>query len=145
MTGIAGAGTNNTLTGNLIGIDIAHTPDMNIGAGGVDVRNGSVFASGNTISANNSYGVVLDTMSDPSVFTGNFIGTDASLAPGLGNAVDGIIIYSNNNVIGGTAAGAGNVIAYNAAAGVFVYSSHGNAVRGNSIFSNANLWDCPGR
>ncbi len=134
---MAGANTSNTVQGNLIGVDISHVSDGNGGAAGINVRTGSVFASGNTISANFGNGVEVD--SSGSVFVGNYIGTDASFATGLGNAGDGIYIIGSNNVFGGTAAGAGNVIAYNAVAGVFVYSSSGNAIRGNSIFSNAAL------
>lgn len=48
---------------------------------------------------------------------------------------------SPNNAIGGVATDAGNVIAFNGASGVLIYgaSAIGNAIRSNSIFSNADL------
>jgi parallel beta-helix repeat protein len=139
ITLTAGAGTTGTIQNNLIGVDMSLAVDSNLSAGGIVVRTGSVFASGNTIAGNMGYGVVLDTFADPSTLVGNFIGTDSALASGLGNGADGILINGSNNVIGGASAGAGNVIAYNAGAGVFVFSGTGNSIRGNSIFSNADL------
>jgi parallel beta-helix repeat protein len=131
--------TRNTIQNNLIGVDISHAPDGNGGAAGITVHSGSVFASGNTIGANLGNGVLLDAGADPSCFLGNFVGTDSSLVTGLGNQADGFIVFGNGNMIGGTSAGDRNTIAYNATAGVFVYSSQGNSIRGNSIFSNGNL------
>ena len=52
------------------------------------------------------------------------------------------MIFSNNasrNTIGGTAAGAGNTIAFNILAGVSVESGTGNSILTNSIFSNGKL------
>ncbi len=44
----------------------------------------------------------------------------------------------SGNLIGGTAAVAGNVIAFNGAQGVLVMSGTGDAILGNSIFSNTS-------
>jgi parallel beta-helix repeat protein len=56
------------------------------------------------------------------------------------NAGDGIrIVKSSGNVIGGTASGDGNVIAFNQGNGVFVKSGDGNTISGNSIYRNADL------
>ena len=41
--------------------------------------------------------------------------------------------------IGGTAVGAGNLVAFNSGSGVTIMSEFGNAVRGNSIFLNGAL------
>src|SRR5205823_2486412 len=60
-----------------------------------------------------------------------------------GNGLCGIEISGGNgNTIGGTAAGAGNLIAFNQGNGVEVGSSPanvGNAILQNSIFSNTKL------
>src|SRR5206468_2584916 len=65
----------------------------------------------------------------------------------LGNGNNGIELTANNNMIGGTAAGAGNVIAFNgkntnASNGDGVHinpGSTGDSILGNSIFSNKRL------
>src|SRR5205085_3715314 len=63
------------------------------------------------------------------------------------NLFDGVTISdgASNNTIGGTPAGAGNTIAangndieYHSIAGVAVIAGTGNAILGNSIFSNAH-------
>ena len=46
---------------------------------------------------------------------------------------------STTVTIGGTASGAGNVIAYNGGAGVFLEQGYGIPIRGNSIHDNAGL------
>jgi hypothetical protein len=85
------------------------------------------------------------------VVLGNKIGVGADGASPLGNTRDGVRIAdgATTNTVGGTAPGAGNIIAYNAQ-GVFLSSD--NVVRisilQNSIFSNnglgINLGDPPG-
>jgi hypothetical protein len=81
------------------------------------------------------------------VVQGNKIGTDVSgLTNALGNFLDGVRIDSGaaNNTIGGTEAGAGNVIAFNQGNGVVVGASAtdasaGDSILGNAIFANARL------
>ena len=65
-------------------------------------------------------GIDLTNNTSGNVIEGNLIGTNASGASTLGNAGVGIWITnsSSNNTIGGTAAGAGNTIAYNQSGGV---------------------------
>ena len=93
------------------------------------------------ISANLFHGVLLqDAGTMGNVIEGNRIGTDVTGTANLGNTGDGVnIVSSPNNTIGGTAAGAGNSIAFNTAAGVFVSTATGNQILGNQIFSNGNL------
>src|SRR5207253_6667811 len=61
------------------------------------------------------------------------------------NALDNlrwrVRISAPNNAIGGTISGAGNTIAFNGLAGVAVStgSNTGNAIRSNSVHSNAGL------
>jgi parallel beta-helix repeat protein len=67
---------------------------------------------------------------------GSFIGTDAGGTLDLGNTKDGVLTKdSPNNVIGGSAPGAGNLISGNGQYGVEVVgnASTGNAIRGNFI------------
>ena len=72
---------------------------------------------------------------------GNFIGTDHSGTQKLGN-YQGIHVYDgSNNTIGGTVAGARNVISASQLYGVGVSgdTATGNRILSNSIFSNAGL------
>jgi hypothetical protein len=70
------------------------------------------------------------------VIAGNDIGTNATGDTALGNAVAGIAIgpASDNNLIGGTAAGAGNLIAGNGGDGNFI----GTEVTGSAALPNRN-------
>src|SRR5262249_1006274 len=71
---------------------------------------------------------------------GNQIGTDASGTVNLGNALDGVqISFAAGNVVGGTAAGAGNTIAFNGSDGVRVDTGTGHTIRQNSIHDSGNL------
>ena len=74
---------------------------------------------------------------------GNFIGTNAAGTAALGNGT-GVLIDNgaSNNMIGGTGAGAGNVISGNSSDGIDIglpstLSSNGNFVQGNKIGTNA--------
>ncbi len=84
---------------------------------------------------------------------GNSIGVTAA-GTALGNTQDGVLIAgpsggfgavntggSTNNTVGGTTAGAANLIAFNGAAGVAVVgaTTTGNSIEGNSIHDNAGL------
>jgi hypothetical protein len=65
----------------------------------------------------------------------NADGTAALASGGNGITIDGL-----NNTVGGTGAGAGNIIAFNDNDGVFVGGhDSGNAIRHNSIFADAHL------
>jgi len=101
--------------------------------------------SGNLSGAQSGVGIVITgtgTMSN--AVQGNLIGLGATLTP-LPNLI-GVFLFAgaSNNTVGGTASGAANTIAYNGK-GVVVGASPadagatGNAVRGNSIYSNQAL------
>ncbi len=92
--------------------------------------------------------------SEGNIIQGNYIGTDANghVAAGFGNTTGGIIVSrGDNNLIGGTGAGEGNVIAGNTGAGVVVEGPVidpddpdagqplNNSIIGNSIHSNGLL------
>ncbi len=95
----------------------------------------------NLISGNDQVGIEILTPSNNNIIQGNFIGTDVSGTQALGNVRDGIFLNSSNaglNLIGGTAAGAGNLISSNGiqtggtGAGIALFSP-GNQVLGNLI------------
>ena len=127
--------------GNGMGIYIADratgTRIGNPGAGNVvsgNLRMDSGFSAGIFLGGEK----VLDTQ-----ILGNWIGTDRSGTLQIGNNFAGItILDSSGTVVGGIQPGQGNVIANSEFAGVLVasnigaFSSRGNSIRGNSIFSN---------
>jgi hypothetical protein len=113
-----------------------------IGTVGTDGQRALAAVPGNVISGNYGMGVELFVTTD-NVVAGNDIGTDATGSISLPNAFAGIQIEeeSSDNTIGGTTAGAGNLITDNGEPGVVVGNSAsdttvGNQITGNSIFGN---------
>ena len=145
--GILITGSNVIIEGNFIGTDAGGTSDQGnqdgIRISGANNQvGGTLPAARNLISGNNSDGIeIRDNGTTGNLVQGNLIGTTASGSSGLANTSYGIQIFNgaSNNTIGGTAAGAGNVIAFNGADGVFVSSGTGNRIQRNSIFSNGGL------
>src|SRR5207248_11407714 len=97
---------------------------------------GGTVAFARNIISGNDYGVA--TYGSNNLIQGNYIGTDVNGTNNLGNAGLGVYVsgLGNNNLIGGTAGGAGNIIAFNKGTGVTILGGTGNAVRRNSIFGN---------
>lgn len=105
---------------------------------GVLASNG--FINGNVIGAN-SAGIFIDNSTTGAVISGNYLGTDLSGTVNLGNEFGGVDILSgNNNLIGGDAPGAGNIMAFNGE-GVFVLdpTAVNNRIQRNSMYSNIGL------
>ena len=140
---ISGAG-GNVVAGNYIGTNVAGTAAVSNGGSGVRVSNsagntigGTAAGAGNLISGNDLYGVyLLNAGSTGNLVQGNLIGTTASGDADLGNAQSGVFVnQAGTNTIGGTAAGAGNVISGNDQYGVYLLNagSTGNLLQGNLI------------
>jgi titin len=109
----------------------------NHGAGvpGLDLGGGSGSIRGLVIDDWSGPGILVGTPN--AVITGTYLGIDASGTVAAGNA-DGIEIGSSSGhvTIGGTAAGAGNLISGNRVAGVLLEAA-GNLLQGNYIGANA--------
>ena len=91
--------------------------------------------------AGNGDGIRLNNASG-NFIQGNYIGTDVTGAAPLPNGGQGIVVFGggSNNTIGGTAAGAGNVISGNSSGrGIEIKDpgANGNIVQGNKIGTNA--------
>ncbi len=97
---------------------------------------GDTPGTGNIIAGNSYVGIYGGASG--SVIRGNYIGTNAAGA-NLGNQFAGVLIDSDDNVIGGTEPAGANVIAFNGGAGIEVVYGARNAIRGNSIFENGGL------
>lgn len=149
---IVGAGaTGNRVEGNYIGTNAAGTGAVANSANGIavttdadnNVIGGTTASLRNVISGNGNNGVRIFALNTTgNVVQGNFIGTTSDGTGGLGNAVAGIGIDTSaaGNTVGGTAAGAGNVISGNTQDGVEISgaATTGNGVLGNSISGNGN-------
>ena len=143
--------SNNVVQGNYVGTDVTGTADWGNGQYGISIAGGATnnqiggttATARNIISGNDFSGIVITGMgTDDNVVAGNYIGTDVTGTVALGNTFHGVNISTNaaNNLIGGTAAGADNLIAHNTNDGVTITStSNGNTVLGNTIHSNGDL------
>jgi len=140
----------NLALGNYIGTNAAGTAALGNGDDGVKVEiadgtiiGGTAAGARNIIAASNNNGVILKGANTiNSLVQGNFIGTDVTGTLDLGNNLHGIFLEeSPDNIIGGTAAGAGNRIAFSGGSGVHVTgaTATANAILGNSIFANGGL------
>ncbi|MCD6578845.1 hypothetical protein J7L48_05170, partial [bacterium] len=144
---ILSSGTdNNKVLGNYIGTDVNGTSYLGNSAYGIEISNGAqsntiggtIAGVRNIISGNNNNGVyITDSGTDNNVVLGNYIGTDVSGTLGLGNSSSGIYIQdgAQSNTIGGTIAGAKNVISGNTNYGVYLGGSgtDNNVILGNYI------------
>jgi titin len=128
--------TSNLVQGNFIGTDSSGTKALGNGGSGVSISSGATnntiggtsAAARNVISANAREGVTI-WIANQNLVQGNYIGTDRTGTKALGNSSVGVVLFgaATNNTIGGTAAGAGNVISAN---------SGGLAIVGNGTMNN---------
>ena len=144
--GITSVAAGLVIKGNYIGVD----PDGATGGGNVDVGIALFTGTGNTIGgvtaaernviSMNNEGIEINSSNN--VIQGNYIGTDAGGTLNRGNRIgNGVQVQggSTGNTIGGSALGAGNLIAYSASNGVDIVNGSANAVLGNTIHSNTLL------
>ncbi|MFN8000741.1 MAG: CSLREA domain-containing protein [Acidobacteriota bacterium] len=137
---IAGAAAGgNKVIGNYIGTDVTGTAALGNTVDGVNIQSptntvgGTTAGERNLISANNGVGVIIQTANGTgNKVTGNFIGTDVTGTAALGQRLDGVLILSNNNTVGGTTAGERNLISGGNRTGVTIYGT-GNKVMGNYL------------
>ena len=121
----------NALGGEQVGVEIDNASSSNITIGG------TTAAARNVISGNLLYGVRLNNGSGL-VVRGNFIGTDVTGTAPLPNANYGLLVEANGSTIGGSTAGAGNVISANSLDGVSIAGGvTGVVVQGNLIGTDA--------
>jgi len=139
--------SNNVIQGNFIGADITGTNAVGNGEEGIllwagigNVIGGSGAGQGNVIVGNHGNGLVVYLNARGTRFMGNSVGTDLSGTVPMGNLGPGLTVAdAHESLIGGTAAGEGNRLAYNGGAGIAIGPGTNNAVRGNSIFANGAL------
>jgi titin len=142
--------TNNTISGCWLGVDYTGShaaPDAYQGVLIYDGASGNIVGgtnalARNVLSGNTQYGVLISgTNTASNVIRGNYIGTDAGGSLMVSNAMGGVFLAdgTSHNIIGGTNAGAGNVISGNLGNGILLRGSNvvNNTVLGNFIGTDA--------
>ncbi len=143
-------GASNVVQGNFIGTNATGTAALGNKSRGIDISNstnntigGTTAAARNIISGNGTAGggAGVGVFGANNTIQGNYIGTDVTGVFPIPNTFGGVLVRGANTVVGGTAPGAGNRIAFNTnAAGVSVLDNGANSpILGNRIFSNAGL------
>ncbi len=144
---LGGAASDLLIAGNSIGTDVTGTLAIANGGDGIvtDAFPSNITIGGTTpnarnlISGNRGNGIYLSSSNNRVL--GNFIGTQTDGISPLGNEGNGVDIASltGNNVIGGTATGESNKIAFNGRAGIQISPGSNNGILSNAIFSNTSL------
>ena len=150
---IVGAGaTGNVVRGNFIGTNVLGTTDEGNNLDGVlidgasgNTMGGTAAGAGNLIAGNNSDGIEISGgAASGNLVQGNVIGLKASGGSTLANFGSGVhIVSAPDNIVGGSVAGASNVLSGNFSHGVHIEKSGsitgnatGNVVLGNYIGTN---------
>ncbi|MGH9369311.1 MAG: hypothetical protein ACRD3M_16760, partial [Thermoanaerobaculia bacterium] len=137
-------GTGNRIVGNFIGVDptgsVAGGPNtthsIRLSNSSNNTIGGPAPADRNIISGALANGIDIASNSSGTVVQGNYIGTNAAGTAAIPNGTGVLVgVGGNNNAIGGTAAGAGNLISGNRAYGINValVSNISNVIQGNRI------------
>ncbi len=145
----------NEVIGNFIGTDLSGGSPLGNSDVGITLVGGVGAATdyisqgpnrigrpglGNVISSNQFGMFISDNNTSKNVIEGNRIGTNVGGNSNLGNTADGIFIGAgtSDNIVGGSANGAGNLIAFNRA-GIRADNGIRNRFQQNRIFSNTQL------
>ena len=130
-----------TIQGNFIGTDVSGTLPLGNGGNGITIGDtefsiigGTTAEARNIISANGGNGISLNGDASATTVQGNYIGMTVSGTGALPNAGNGITITGTfSTMIGGTVAGARNLISANGGNGVVLNDSRGSTIQGNYI------------
>jgi hypothetical protein len=133
-------GLGNVIEGNFIGSAGSGQAGASARSVGVEIIQSSSNTIGattgqgrNVISANGHQGVIIRN-SNATVIEGNSIGLDAAGSSILGNSDNGVDLGgTTGTTVGGTAAGARNLISGNRADGINVFEGMGDLIQGNFI------------
>jgi hypothetical protein len=129
------------IQGNNIGLNAAQSAKLGneetaLLFGGVDHQIGGVAAGAGNVIAGNGTAMRIGNGGNHRI-EGNFIGTNAAKASGLGNYVGVMNNTASESWFGGTAPGAGNVITGQTWYGIHLRGGQGNRMLGNLIYGNA--------
>ena len=136
----------NIVEGCFIGLDASGTNSLGSPGSGVFVQTpnnrigGTIPGARNLISSNTTTGIELfETFATNNFVQGNYIGTDRTGTKSFGNTDRALVVNMNAsaNTIGGTTAGAGNLISGNLDRGITLDGDN-NRVQGNYIGTDAS-------
>lgn len=137
LSGVTLISDGNSVQGNYIGVDKTGTVPLSNDQSGVEIAfaddnviGGTSPSAGNVISGND---VGVRIIGDRNKVLGNTIGPDVSATTAFGYQSSGVEIEGDENEIGGSAAGEGNVIGGNAGEGVLLLAGTKNSIQGNWI------------
>jgi hypothetical protein len=129
----------NVVTGCYIGTDATGTADASTGGQGIrlisspnNTIGGPAAAERNLISGNDASGIGCEAASGL-VVQGNLIGTDITGTISIPNGTGLSLSSCDNATVGGSSAGAGNVISGNLGSGIGMSGGTGIVIRGNLI------------
>ena len=146
--GIVIRGTNtvgNRIIGNFIGLDATGTQRLTnsqtavqiIDGASSNIVGGTSLEFRNYISGNDGTGVLIAGATAGNLIQGNYIGLDISGTNGVPNLGTGVAIsdQGTGNIVGGTAPGAGNLVAANVTYGIAIAGTGAvnNFIQGNWI------------
>lgn len=131
---IHGSGTeNNTVAGNIVGLNADTTAALGNGRYGIIIFNGPEYnvvggdtpQERNIVGGNHWEGIRIHRASHNTVI-GNYVGTNSSGDAALGNESRGILVWdATHNQIGGTAPGEGNLVSGNDGDGIGIQAGVG--------------------
>jgi hypothetical protein len=134
----------NTVTGNYLGTNAAGTAASANTTAGIRITStgntvgGTSATARNVISGNGSMGINIEAGNN--IVQGNYVGLNAAGSGTIANFASGISVggSATGNMIGGTTAGAANLISGNGK-GVVIVSGTGNGILTNSIYGNTGI------
>ncbi len=139
-------GEDNVIQANYIGVDSTGDGDLGNGQTGIfnagrgTLIGGSDAGEGNVVSGNGVIGIYLGGAGGATV-EGNIVGLNADGDAAIPNDNDNIQVISDDNVIGGTTAGARNVVSGGGRVGVYLLGAaetENNVIQGNYIGLSAD-------
>jgi hypothetical protein len=133
----------NIIEGNYIGTNASGSSAQNnfgeginiSGSAGNNIIGGTTAAQRNVISGNFNYGIYIST--NGNTVQGNYIGLNAAGTAAIANGSHNIYVGGSNNIIGGTASGAGNVVSASGRDGLYLSAGSANVVQGNYFGTDA--------
>ena len=145
----------NTVQGNYVGTNVTGSGAIKNDIDGIaldgasnNTIGGTTAGAGNLASGNQNQGISIfkvSTSTNPSgnVVQGNYVGTNAAgtsaIANGATTGGQGVLVSNGSNTtLGGTAAGARNLVSGNAGSGIFLSNTTNTSIQGNYVGVAAN-------